>query len=195
MFDPALSGYWGGNDFARTMETCLAVITGNAAKIDGIKISLLDDQKEVTMRRRLPDGVKMYTGDDFNYPELIAGDNQGFSHALLGIFDGIAPAASLALAALAKGDRASYDKLMAPTIPLSRLIFRAPTQFYKTGIVFLAWLNGFQDHFVMIAGAQAMRPLAYFSGIFRLADQAGLLRDPALAAKRMRELNALYGVG
>jgi hypothetical protein len=195
MFDPALSGYWGGNDFAGTMETCLAVITGSAAKVDGIKISLLDDQKEVTMRRRLPDGVKMYTGDDFNYPELIAGDNQGFSHALLGIFDGIAPAASLALAALAKGDRASYDQLMAPTVPLSRLIFRAPTQFYKTGIVFLAWLNGFQDHFVMIAGAQAMRPLAYFSGIFRLADQAGLLRDPLLAAKRMRELNALYGVG
>jgi hypothetical protein len=194
MFDPALAGYWGGKDFTNTMETCLAVIAGNVAKVDGIKISLLDDQKEVTMRRRLPDGVKMYTGDDFNYPELIAGDNQGFSHALLGIFDGIAPAASLALAALAKGDRASYDKLMAPTVPLSRLIFRAPTQFYKTGIVFLAWLNGFQDHFVMIAGAQAMRPLAYFSGIFRLADQAGLLLDPALAAKRMRELNALYGL-
>jgi hypothetical protein len=177
------------------METCLAAIAASPAKVDGIKISLLDDRKEVVMRRRLPQGVRMYTGDDFNYPELIAGDDHGFSHALLGIFDGIAPAAALALAALAKGDRATYDTLMTPTVPLSRLIFRSPTQFYKTGIVFLAWLNGFQDHFVMIAGAQAMRPLPYFSGIFRLADQAGLLRDPALATKRMRELNALYGVG
>ena len=146
------------------------------------------------MRRRLPKGVRMYTGDDFNYPDLIAGDDRGYSDALLGIFDAIAPAASLALAALAKGDRATYDRLFAPTVPLSRLIFRAPTQYYKTGIVFLAWLNGFQDHFVMIAGAQAMRALPYFSGIFRLADQAGLLRDPPLAARRMRELNALYGV-
>lgn len=194
MFDPALAGYWGGDDFGKTMETCLAAIAASKPKIDGIKISLLDDEKEIIMRRRLPSGVKMYTGDDFNYPALIAGDAQGFSHALLGIFDGIAPAAALALSALAKGDRATYDKLFAPTVPLSRLIFRAPTQFYKTGIVFLAWLNGFQDHFVMIAGAQAMRPLPYFSGIFRLADQAGLLRDPSLATKRMRELNALYGV-
>ncbi len=194
MFDPALAFYWGDNDFAKTMETCLAAIAASATKVDGIKISLLDDWKEIVMRRRLPQGVKMYTGDDFNYPALIAGDTQGFSHALLGIFDGIAPAAALALAALAKGDRATYDKLFAPTVPLSRLIFRTPTQFYKTGIVFLAWLNGFQDHFVMIAGAQAMRPLPYFSGIFRLADQAGLLRDPGLATRRMRELNALYGV-
>jgi hypothetical protein len=195
MFDPALAGYWGGDDFAQTMETCLAAIAASPAKVDGIKISLLDDEKEVVMRRRLPQGVRMYTGDDFNYPALIAGDAQGFSHALLGIFDGIAPAAALALSALARGDRATYDRLFAPTVPLSRLIFRSPTQFYKTGIVFLAWLNGFQDHFVMIAGAQAMRPLPYFSGIFRLADQAGLLRDPELAVKRMRELNALYGVG
>jgi hypothetical protein len=194
MFDPALAGYWGDDNFASTMETCLAAIAANPAKVDGIKISLLDGQKEIAMRRRLPIGVRMYTGDDFNYPELIAGDDEGFSHALLGIFDAIAPAAALALAALAKGDRATYDKLFAPTVPLSRLIFRAPTQYYKTGIVFLAWLNGFQNHFVMIAGAQAMRPLPYFSGIFRLADQAGLLRDPLLAVKRMRELNALYGV-
>jgi hypothetical protein len=194
MFDPALAGYWGGDDFTQTMETCLAAIAMNPAKVDGIKISLLDDTKEVIMRRRLPEGVRMYTGDDFNYPDLIAGDTQGFSHALLGIFDAIAPAAALALTALARGDRATYDTLLAPTVPLSRLIFRSPTQFYKTGIVFLAWLNGFQDHFVMIAGAQAMRPLPYFSGIFRLADQAGLLRDPALAVKRMRDLNTLYGV-
>lgn len=193
MFDPALKGYWGGSDFARTMETCLAVIAQNVAKVDGIKISLLDDQKEITMRRRLPAGVKMYTGDDFNYPDLIAGDDQGYSHALLGIFDAIAPAASTALSALAQGDRATYDRLMAPTVPLSRLIFRAPTQYYKTGIVFLAWLNGHQDHFIMVNGAQAMRPLPYFVDCFRLADQAGLLRDPALAVSRMTKLLDLYG--
>jgi hypothetical protein len=194
MFDPALKGYWGSEAFDPAMETCLSAIDAAAAKVDGIKISLLDDQKEVVMRRRLPAQVKMYTGDDFNYPALIAGDGEGFSHALLGIFDAIAPAASAALAALAQGDRARYDALMSPTVPLSRLIFRTPTQFYKTGIVFLAWLNGHQDHFVMVNGAQAMRPLPYFTGIFRLADQAGLLRDPALAVKRMKQLLAVYGV-
>jgi hypothetical protein len=193
MFDPALKGYWGGDDFGSALETCLAMINANAAKVNGIKISLLDDQKEVVARRRLPQSVKMYTGDDFNYPALIKGDEEGFSHALLGIFDAIAPAASLALAAHAKGDMKTYDKLMEPTVPLSRLIFRSPTQFYKTGIVFLSWLNGFQDHFVMINGAQAMRPLPYFIGIFKLADQARLLRDPALAVKRMKQLLALYG--
>jgi hypothetical protein len=193
MFDPALKGYWGGEDFARTVETALGVISDNAGKVDGIKISLLDDQKEVAMRRRLPVAVKMYTGDDFNYPALIAGDEKGYSHALLGIFDAIAPAASAALVALAKGDMKKYRALMEPTVPLSRLIFRAPTQYYKTGVVFLAWLNGHQDHFVMIGGAQAMRPLPYFVGIFRLADKAGLLRDPGLAAKRMGQLLAVYG--
>ena len=193
MFDPALKGYWGGDDFARTMETALAVIDQNVSKVDGIKISLLDDQKEVVMRRRLPAPVKMYSGDDFNYPDLIAGDDQGHSHALLGIFDAIAPAASAALVALAKGQMKKYDKLMAPTVPLSRLIFRAPTQYYKTGIVFLAWLNGHQDHFVMVNGAQSMRPLPYFTEAFKLADQAGLLRDPDLAVKRMKKLLSVYG--
>lgn len=193
MFDPALKGYWGAEGFEQTLETALAVITANVAKVDGIKISLLDDQKEVVMRRRLPPSVKMYTGDDFNYPGLIAGDAMSFSHALLGIFDAIAPAASAALAALAAGDRQTYDRLMAPTVPLSRLIFRAPTRFYKTGIVFLAWLNGHQQHFIMVDGAQAMRPLPYFIGCFQLADQAGLLRDPDLAVVRMRKLLAVYG--
>jgi hypothetical protein len=193
MFDPALKGYWGSDDFGETLETCLAMINANVAKVDGIKISLLDDEKEVVARRRLPQSVKMYTGDDFNYPALIKGDEEGYSHALLGIFDAIAPAASLALNAHAKNDLKTYDKLMEPTVPLSRLIFRLPTQFYKTGIVFLAWLNGFQDHFVMISGAQAMRPLPYFIEVFKLADQARLLRDPALAAKRMKQLLALYG--
>ena len=193
MFDPALQGYWGGNDFAQTMATALSAIEANAGKVDGIKISLLDDAKEVVMRRRLPASVKMYSGDDFNYPDLIAGDGEGYSHALLGIFDAIAPAASVALSGLAKGNLKTYHKLMGPTVPLSRLIFRAPTQYYKTGIVFLAWLNGHQDHFVMVGGAQAMRPLPYFTEIFRLADQAGLLRDPDLAVKRMKQLLAIHG--
>ncbi|MFM8747866.1 MAG: dihydrodipicolinate synthase family protein [Aestuariivirga sp.] len=193
MFDPALKGYWGSTDFAPAMETCLAAIAANVKKVDGIKISLLDDGKEITMRRRLPKSVKMYTGDDFNYPALIAGDAQGYSDALLGIFDAIAPAASAGLAALARGDMKKYSELMEPTVPLSRLIFRAPTQYYKTGIVFLAWLNGHQDHFVMVNGAQAMRPLPYFIEVFKLADQARLLSDPELAVKRMKTLLAMYG--
>jgi dihydrodipicolinate synthase/N-acetylneuraminate lyase len=176
------------------METALGVISDSAAKVDGIKISLLDDAKEITMRRRLPAGVKMYSGDDFNYPELIAGDEQGYSHALLGIFDAIAPAASSALAALAAGDRARYDALMAPTVPLSRLIFRAPTRFYKTGVVFLAWLNGHQSHFTMVGGQQSARSLLHLAELFRLADAAGLLREPERAASRMRTLLALNGV-
>jgi hypothetical protein len=193
MFDPALKGYWGHDSFDHTMEIALRVIDANVAKVDGIKISLLDDQKEIIMRRRLPVSVKMYTGDDFNYPDLIAGDAKGYSHALLGIFDAIAPAAASALSALAANDLKTYNRLMAPTVPLSRLIFRAPTQFYKTGIVFLAWLNGHQDHFVMINGAHAMRPLPYFVECFKLADAAGLLRDPDMAMARMQKLLAVYG--
>jgi hypothetical protein len=193
MFDPALKGYWGHDNFDHTMSTALEVINANTAKVDGIKISLLDADKEIAMRRRLPASVKMYTGDDFNYPDLIAGDDHGFSHALLGIFDAIAPAASQALTALSNGDIATYQHLMQPTIPLSRLIFRAPTQYYKTGIVFLAWLNGHQDHFTMINGAQAMRPLPYFVEIFKLTDQARLLSRPDLAIERMQQLLRVYG--
>jgi Protein of unknown function (DUF993) len=193
MFDPALAGYWGHDGFENAMEEALHVIESNVAKVDGIKISLLDEGKEIEMRRRLPASVKMYTGDDFNYPGLIAGDAFGYSHALLGIFDAIAPAASQALAALAEGDIGAYNRLMAPTVPLSRLIFRVPTQYYKTGIVFLAWLNGHQNHFTMINGAQSMRPLPYFIDCFKLADQAGLLRDPDLAVSRMTKLLAVYG--
>ena len=194
MFDPALRGYWGSEAFAPALETALAVIAANRAKVDGIKISLLDDQKEVAMRRRLADGVRMYTGDDFNYPALIKGDAEGHSHALLGILDPIAPVAGPAFAALARGDSAIYDRLLEPPVPLSRLIFRAPTQHYKTGVVFLAYLNGFQDHFVMVAGAQAMRPLPYFTEVFRLADAAGLFFDPEDAVKRMRTFLRLYSV-
>ena len=193
MFDPALKGYWGSSGFSDAMKTCLSVINTNSAKVDGIKISLLDASKEIAFRRQIPPSVKMYTGDDFNYPELIAGDEQGFSHALLGIFAAIAPAAALALSALAKGNAKKFNNIMAPTVPLSRLIFQAPTQYYKTGIVFLAWLNGHQDHFIMMAGAQSARSLFHFTEIFKLADQAGLLRDPDLAVKRMKTLLALYG--
>ncbi len=193
MFDPALAGYWGAPDFETAMETALTIIEVNAAKVDGIKISLLDKDKEITMRRRLPESVRMYTGDDFNYPELIEGDDQGFSHALLGIFDPLAPAAAFAVDRLGHGDAAGFRSVLDPTVPLARTIFGAPTQFYKTGVVFLAWLNGFQDHFIMLNGHQAMRPLPYFTQVFRQADQAGLLRDTDLAVARMRSLLTVYG--
>ena len=194
MFDPALAGYWGSDRFEDTLETVLAVIGGSLSKVDGVKISLLDKEKEIVMRRRLPEGVKMYTGDDFNYPELIAGDEFGYSHALLGILDPLAVAAGKAVGQLGRGDVTGFRATLDPTVPLARLIFRAPTQYYKTGIVFLAWLNGFQEHFVMAGGAQSMRPLPYFVDCFRLADQAGLLSDPDRAIVRMRTLMGLYGV-
>jgi hypothetical protein len=194
MFDPALAGYWGSADHAQAMETALAIIAANAAKVDGVKISLLDKEKEIAMRRRLPPGVRMYTGDDFHYAELIAGDEHGHSDALLGIFDPIAPAVGGALAALARGDVAAFHAILAPTVPLSRHIFRAPTRFYKTGVVFMAWLNGHQRHFTMLGGQQSARSLLHFADLFRLADAAGLLRDPDLAAARMRVLLALHGV-
>ena len=193
MFDPALAGYWGADGFEAAMDVALQVIHRNSAKVDGIKISLLDKDKEIVMRRRLPAGVRMYTGDDFNYPELIEGDAQGFSHALLGIFDPLAPAAAHAVGLLGQGDTAGFRATLDPTVPLARLIFRAPTRFYKTGVVFMAWLNGFQDHFIMLDGAQATRPLPYFTEIFRLADGCGLLRDPEMAVDRMKKLLALYG--
>lgn len=194
MFDPQLAGYWGSDRFEDALETVVAIIEANAAKVDGIKISLLDKEKEVVLRRRLPSGVRMYTGDDFNYPELIEGDGQGFSHALLGIFDPLAPAAAHAINLLGQGDAAGFRATLDPTVPLARLIFRAPTQYYKTGVVFLAWLNGFQHHFVMLNGAQAMRPLPYFTEVFRQADRCGLLRDPDMAVARMKRLLAVYGV-
>ena len=194
MFDPALAGYWGSPDHEKAMETCLAVLEENAAKVDGIKISLLSKEKEIAMRRRLPAGVRMYTGDDFNYAELIDGDEEGHSDALLGIFDAIAPAASAALAALAADDRPGFHEILAPTVPLSRHIFRAPTRFYKTGIVFLAFLNGHQDHFTMVGGQESARSTLHLADLFRLADHAGLIRDPDLACRRMAAVMATRGV-
>jgi len=193
MFDPALAGYWGSADVDRAMDVCLAILREHGRKVDGIKISLLDKTKEIAMRRRLPHGVRMYTGDDFHFAELIAGDAQGHSDALLGIFDPIAPAAAAALAALATGHRDEFDAILAPTVPLSRHVFVAPTRFYKTGVVFLAWLNGRQSHFVMIGGQQSARNLLHLVELFRLADAAGLIVDPPLAKSRMQTLLALHG--
>ncbi|MBB2674207.1 UNVERIFIED_ORG: hypothetical protein GGE44_003778 [Rhizobium esperanzae] len=194
MFDPALQGYWGNDDHLKAMETCLEVIEANAGKVDGIKISLLSKEKEVAMRRRLPKGVRMYTGDDFNYAELIAGDEEGHSDALLGIFDAIAPAASAALDALGRKSNHEFFDLLEPTVPLSRHIFKAPTRFYKTGVVFLAYLNGLQDHFTMVGGQQSTRSLAHLAELFRLADKARVLAEPELAAARMRQVLAVHGV-
>ena len=194
MFDPALKGYWGSDDFETALDTVVVIIERHAGKVEGIKISLLDAGKEVLLRDRLPKGVVMFTGDDFNYPELIAGDGRKHSHALLGIFDAIAPVANAALARLAEGDRAGYDALMAPTVPLSRKIFEAPTEYYKAGIVFMAWLNGHQDHFTMVGGMQSARGICHYADVFRLADQAGLLADPELAVGRMKMLCAVAGV-
>lgn len=186
MFDPALEGYWGGATPHEAMENCLAIIGGNAAKIDGVKISMLDADLEVEMRRRLPKPVRMYTGDDFNYDRLIAGDDLGYSDALLGIFDPIAPAAAMALTALDRGDVEQYHELLKPTVPLSRHIFAAPTYYYKSGVVFLAWLNGFQKHFRMIGGLEAARSIPHLCELFVLADRAGLLRDPDRSRTRMQ---------
>lgn len=194
MFDPALKGYWGASDFETAAETVLAIIGDNPGKVRGIKLSLLDERKEIALRRRLPDGIRMYSGDDFNYPELIDGDAEGHSDALLGIFDPIAPIASAALKALATGDRASYHDLLEPTLPLARHIFGAPTWRYKTGVVFLAWLNGFQDHFRMIGGAEADRSLPHLAELFRLADACGALSDPERAERRFANYLETQGV-
>lgn len=194
MFDPALAGYWGSQDHMAAMDTCVEIIEANAAKVDGVKISLLSKEKEIAMRRRLPAGVRMYTGDDFNYAELIAGDEEGHSDALLGIFDAIAPAASAGLARLARNDMQGFHGILEPTVPLSRHIFKDPTRFYKTGVVFLAWLNGLQDHFLMIGGQESARSVLHLAELFRLADKARVLHDPDRAAARMTKLLAVHGM-
>ncbi|MDQ7998720.1 MAG: dihydrodipicolinate synthase family protein [Pseudomonadota bacterium] len=200
MFDPALKGYWGTTDLDAAMDTALGIIAAHPDKVDGIKISLLDKDKEIAMRRRLAPGVRMYTGDDFNYAELIAGDGHGSepthgkSDALLGIFDAIAPAASAALGELAQGRPDRFHAILGPTVPLSRHIFQAPTRFYKTGVVFMAWLNGHQSHFTMVGGQQSTRSLQHLAELFRLADAADLLQQPELAVRRMKALLAMHGV-
>jgi hypothetical protein len=201
MFDPALKGYWGSLDTDVAMDTALGIIKAYPDKVDGIKISLLDKAKEIAMRRRLPAPVRMYTGDDFNYAELIAGDGfgsadiHGKSDALLGIFDAIAPAASAALGELAAGNVQRFRDILEPTVPLSRHIFAAPTRFYKTGVVFMAWLNGHQSHFTLVGGQQSTRSLQHLAELFRLADAANLLEQSELSAQRMKTLLALHGAG
>jgi len=194
MFDPQLRGYWGSEDFDQALDTVLSIIEANRDKVEGIKISLLDNTKEVALRNRLPEGVLCFTGDDFNYAELIEGDGTKYSHALLGIFDAVAPSASKALTALAKGDLATFRGVIEPTVPLSRKIFEAPTQYYKAGVVFLAWLNGHQRHFTMPAGMQSARGVLHYADIFRLADRANVLDRPELAAERMKSLLSTLGV-
>ena len=194
MFDPALAGYWGGHDLDTAAETLLAIISDHADKVDGIKLSVLDADFEERLRARLPAGVRCYTGDDFAYPRLIAGDGDTHSDALLGIFDPIAPVAAAALGALDDGDRERYDELFAPTVPLARHLFSAPTFHYKTGVVLLAHLNGHQDHFRMVGGAESARSIVHLAEVFRLADVAGVLADPEMAAARFEPLLALAGI-
>ncbi|MFF7972673.1 DUF993 family protein [Streptomyces sp. NPDC007905] len=194
MFDPALKGYWGSSDLDAATGTVLQVISARPDKVDGIKVSLLDARREVDLRRRLPGGVRCYTGDDFHYPELIAGDDQGFSHALLGIFDPLAPLAAEAVRVLDTGDTAGFRALLDPTVDLSRHLFRAPTRFYKTGVVFLAWLAGHQTHFTMVGGLQSARSLPHFARAYELADRLGLFPDPKRAEERMKNLLSVYGV-
>ncbi len=202
MFDPALAGYWIGAgglasdpEHERATQVCAEVIRAHPQKVDGVKVSLLAAHKEIALRDLLPSGVRMYTGDDFNFAALIGGDSTGHSDALLGIFDCIAPAAAAALTALAAGERERFDRILAPTVPLSRHIFAAPTRYYKTGVVFMAWLNGHQSHFTLVGGQQSARSLVHLATLFRLADQARLLRDPEMAAARMESFLAVHGVG
>jgi hypothetical protein len=194
MFDPALSGYWGATTFDAAADTVLTLVKDHAAKVDGVKLSLLDDALEIDLRRRLPAGVRMYTGDDFNYPALIAGDEHGHSDALLGVFAAIAPAVGPALRALDDGDVAGFRSIMDPTVPLARHLFSTPTQYYKTGIVFLAWLSGHQDHFTMVGGLQSGRSATHLAKLLVLADEAGLLPDADLAAARARSFLSVAGV-
>ncbi|RZL86035.1 MAG: dihydrodipicolinate synthase family protein [Variovorax sp.] len=196
MFDPALRGYWGSSDLTSALETVATLIQENVKHVEGIKVSLLDAKWELELRRRLPAGVKMYTGDDFNYAELMAGDEVGHSHGLLGIFDPIANVAAVALGELASGNVGRFREILDPTVALSREIFRSPTRHYKAGVVFLAWLNGHQAHFSMAAGAQSSRGAAHYAKVFELADQSGVLGDPQLACQRMASyLNVACGIG
>jgi Protein of unknown function (DUF993) len=195
VFDPELAGYWGGGDLDAAMAVCLEIITANRDKVEGVKLSLLDQKREIAMRSRLPVGVRMFTGDDFDYPTTIAGDGECHSDALLGAFDLIAPAASAALLALDAGDTQQFTAILEPTVPLSRHVFGAPTFYYKTGIVFMAYLNGHQDHFRMVGGLESGRSAAHLAKLFVLADKAGLIRDPELAMYRIRLVMTMAGVG
>ena len=193
-FDPSLRGYWGSTDLDVATETFLGIVERHQQVISGVKVSLLDEQREVDLRRRLPEAVRMHTGDDYNYVTLIAGDEHGHSDALLGVFDVLAAPARAALARLDEGDVDGFRTILDPTVPLARHVFAAPTSAYKTGVVFLAWLNGHQDHFRMVAHAEAQRSVPHLARAFELADQAGALADPDLAVQRMRAFLTVCGV-
>lgn len=194
MFDPTLAGYWGSDDLDQATESFLAILSDNADKIDGVKISLLDKTREIDMRRRLPDSLRMYTGDDYDYPDTIGGDGTHHSHAFLGAFDVIAPAASAAIQALDRNDTAGFHAILDPTVPLSRHVFGPPTFYYKTGVVFMAYLNGHQSHFRMVHGLESARSVVHLADQFRLADSVGLLDDPELATARMAVVLATVGI-
>ncbi|MDF3293319.1 dihydrodipicolinate synthase family protein [Streptomyces silvisoli] len=194
MFDPQLTGYWGSTDLDAATETLLALIAAHPGKVDGVKVSLLDAHREIELRRRLPDGVRCYTGDDFHYPELIEGDQHGISHALLGIFDPLAPVAAEAVRALDENDTQRFRSLLDPTVELSRHLFGAPTRYYKTGVVFLAWLSGHQPHFTMVGAQHCARSLPHLARAYELADRLGLFPDPDLAAFRVTSFLAVHGV-
>jgi hypothetical protein len=186
-FDPALRGYWGGRDFETAAATVLELINRHGGAVDGIKLSVLDADKEIALRRRLPTGIGLYTGDDFGYADLIRGDDRGHSDALLGAFAAVTAPAAAALHALDSGDLAGYDAAIGPTVPLSRLIFEEPTYYYKTGVAFLAWLNGLQPRFSMLGGLESKRSVGHLIRVFELAAAAGILADPELAVGRMTE--------
>ena len=186
-FDPALRGYWGSADFGRAADTVIELIERADGKVAGIKLSVLHAGHERALRRRLPAGVRLYTGDDFHYAELIKGDADGHSHALLGAFAAVTAPAAAALQALDQGDEAGYDAAIGPTVALSRLIFTEPTYDYKVGVAFLAWLNGFQPHFAMLAGLQHRRSAEHLIAVFELAALARALVDPELAVSRMTD--------
>ncbi len=185
-FDPALEGYWGAAEVGRATDNFLAIIAERPDKVDGVKVSLLDADHEIGLRRRLPAGVRCYTGDDFNYPDLIAGDSEGYSDALLGIFDPIAPVAASALRKLAEGDTEEFHRIMAPTVPLSRHLFSAPTYYYKTGVVFLAWLAGHQERFLLLDGLETARSVEHLAEAKRLAEIAGVI-EPEFAERRWQQ--------
>ncbi|KOT77762.1 hypothetical protein ADK70_36310 [Streptomyces rimosus subsp. pseudoverticillatus] len=192
-FDPALEGYWGSSELDIATDTFLQIIAEQPTKVDGVKVSLLDADREIQLRRRLPDGVRCYTGDDFHYPELIAGDELGYSDALLGIFDPLAALAADAVRLLDSGDTAAFRKRLDPTVTLSRHLFQTPTRYYKTGVVLLAWLAGHQSHFTMLGGLQSARSLPHLKRAYELADELGLFPDPELAKSRMRQLESVFG--